>query len=76
MDPPDNYQATYDSKTKIVVIYSLSNAFDLISGSIEKYRSIYYFEIKTGHPVYQLANSYCLYAQRSTPHCHLRRGKA
>ena len=25
--PPDNYQTTYDSKTKIVVFYSLSNAF-------------------------------------------------
>ena len=36
--PPDHYQTTYDSKTKIVVFYSLipnslSNAFDLISGS-------------------------------------------
>ena len=32
----DNYdhdQTTYDSKTKIVVFYFLSNAFDLISGS-------------------------------------------
>ena len=27
MDAPDNYQTTYDSKTKIVVLYSLSNAF-------------------------------------------------
>ena len=26
-------QTTYDSKTKIVVFYSLSNAFDLISGN-------------------------------------------
>ena len=26
MDPPDNYQTTYDSKTNIVVFYSLSNA--------------------------------------------------
>ena len=33
MDAPDNNQTTYDSKTKIVVFYSLSNAFDLISGS-------------------------------------------
>jgi hypothetical protein len=33
MDAPDNYQTTYDSKTKIVIFYSLSNAFDLISGS-------------------------------------------
>ena len=33
MDPPDNYQTTYDSKTKIVVFYSLSNAFDITSGS-------------------------------------------
>ena len=33
MNPPDNYQTTYDSKTKIVVFYSLSNAFDLTSGS-------------------------------------------
>ena len=31
--PADHYQTTYDSKTKIVVFYSLSNAFDLISGS-------------------------------------------
>ena len=31
--PPDHYQTTYVSKTKIVVFYSLSNAFDLISGS-------------------------------------------
>ena len=27
------YRPTYDSRTKIVVFYSLSNAFDLISGS-------------------------------------------
>ena len=27
MDAPDNYKTTYDSKTKIVVFYSLSNAF-------------------------------------------------
>ena len=33
MDPPDNYQTTCDSETKIVVFYSLSNAFILISGS-------------------------------------------
>ena len=31
MDPPNHYQTTYDSKTKIVVFYSLSNAFDLTS---------------------------------------------
>ena len=30
MDHPDNYQTTYNSETKIVVFYSLSNAFDLI----------------------------------------------
>ena len=29
-DRPDNYQTTYDSKTRIDVFYSLSNAFDLI----------------------------------------------
>ena len=33
MDQPDHYQTTYDSKTKIVVCYSLSNAFDLTSWS-------------------------------------------
>ena len=33
MDRPDNYQTTYDSKIKIVVFYSLSNAFDLASVS-------------------------------------------
>ena len=33
MAQPDNDQTTYDSKTKIVVFYSLSNAFDLIFGS-------------------------------------------
>ena len=33
MDPPGNYQTTYDSKTKIVVFYSPSNAFDLTSGN-------------------------------------------
>ena len=32
MDPPDNYHTTYDSKTKIAVLYSISNAFDLTSG--------------------------------------------
>ena len=26
MDPPDNYQTTYDSKTKSVVFYSLSDS--------------------------------------------------
>ena len=37
MDQPDNYQTTYDSKTNIVVFYSLSNAFDLIFGvNLEK----------------------------------------
>ena len=28
VDLPDNYQTKYDSKTKIVVSYSLSNAFE------------------------------------------------
>ena len=32
-DQPDNYQTTYDSKTKIVVYYSLSSAFDVTSVS-------------------------------------------
>ena len=27
MDPPDNYQTIYDSQTKIVIFYPLSNAF-------------------------------------------------
>ena len=35
--PPDHYQTTYDSKTKFVVFYSLSNAFDLFSGSKFRY---------------------------------------
>ena len=51
MDPPDNYQTTYDSKTNIVVFYSLSNVFDLTSGC--KFRLIYrskYFEIKMVTP--------------------------
>ena len=71
---PDNYQTTYDSKTNIVVFYSLSNAFDLISGS--KFREDIiskYVEIKMGHPVYQLANPYCLYTHAQT-HCQLRCG--
>ena len=33
LDRPDNYQTTYDGKTKIVIFYSLSNAIDLTSGS-------------------------------------------
>ena len=43
MDPPDNYQTTYDSKTKIVVFYSVSKVFDLISGS--KFREDTYLNI-------------------------------
>ena len=43
MAQPDNYQTTYDSKTNIVVLYSLSNAFDLISGS--KFREDIYIQI-------------------------------
>ena len=46
----DNYQTTYDSKTKLVIFYSLSNSFDLISGR-KYYRYISkYFEITMGLP--------------------------
>ena len=43
MAQPDDYQTTYDSKIKILVFYSLSNAFDLTSGS--KFREDIYFQI-------------------------------
>ena len=50
MDPPDNYQTTYDSKTKVVVFYSLSIAFNLISGS--KFRDdIYPNILKVGKSI-------------------------
>ena len=35
MDLPDNYQTTYDIKTKIVGFYSLTNAFKLILTFLE-----------------------------------------
>ena len=58
MDAPDHYQTTGDSKTKIVVFYSLSNAFDLISGS--KFGDDIYpniIEIKMGHPRFPVGES-------------------
>ena len=83
MDQPDNI--LNDSKTKIVVFYYLSNAFDLICTFLEvnlrKYRSKY-FEIKRVTLVYKLVNPYCSVrctrcAVPSTHNacCHLRRGK-
>ena len=60
MDPPDNYQTTYDSKTEIVIFYSLSNAIDFISGS--KFRediSKKYFK-KMGHPRLSVGESVLL----------------
>ena len=33
MDPPDNYQTTYDSNTKIVIFYSLIWSYYLLENS-------------------------------------------
>ena len=56
MPVPDNY----DSKTKIAVFYSLSNAFDLISGSEFREDILYpnILKLKWITPVYQWANPY------------------
>ena len=54
------------SKTKIVVFYSLSNAFDITSGST--FRANIDPNILKGTwatPVYQLANPYCLYTHNA-----------
>ena len=66
----DNY---HHSKTKMVVFYSLSYAFDLISGSKlrENIDPNNYFEIKMGHPF--ISGRIHTAATRTT-HCHLRRG--
>ena len=62
-------------KTKIVVCYSLSNAFDLTSGNtFRKYRSKH-FEMKMGHPRLLVGEPMLLiHAQLTKAHGQLRRG--